>query len=350
MYSPKETHGVDFLHSSSSIGGAAFDRLVEFLRPTNTKILINLGLSGAGKSHMLYCLAVDKKYYVLLYDCYNNPGKLEDIIEDYWMATKRHTSKLHAVTVFADWLELLITNFTLANAFTLLHLIKTYNIQPDGFLHYLENGGKEDIKEVFDVIRAEVHTVEAANELKAFVVEEIANLTRTPVIEAWNEATVLAGWADGEIPFNTAPNNPIVLDRATGSLKNGGNAFTVACRVAHKSEKTKTIFCGRALRLLNLEDHITNDRLKRVTISTGILHPWGVEEVEQSLREDLNLEVEHDGQKKLLIEPKTLDTIIYILQGRPSLVTVFKHKLYDIKADPPDDVDPNDINGVFTRY
>lgn len=50
-------------------------------------------------------------------------------------------------------------NFALANAFTLLQLMKSDNITPAQFLRYLENGGQEVIERVFDNIQAAVKRI-----------------------------------------------------------------------------------------------------------------------------------------------------------------------------------------------
>ncbi len=314
----------NFLYSDSRKGEKALEHLLNLLEGDKTSIVINLGLSGAGKTYLLTQLALRRQRYVLFYDCGTNARVIGEIIEDYWRSKPK--DKLVYYEEFGSDLKLVIANFGLANAYVLLRLIESDKIQPAQFLRYLENGGEGDVKKIFDILREEVKTIERAIELKSVVVAAIVRLTGIPVVEAWDEAGLLTQWAAGKVPFSNHHENPKTeFDPAVYALKNAGSAFTVACRVARDSRLNKTIFCGTALRLLNVEGDISKDLLKRVKKTTEgssrVLWPWDERDVIENIEEDLEVS---------RLKSDTLDTVGYALQGRPRLTTLFKNQLYHV--------------------
>jgi hypothetical protein len=315
----------NFLYSDSRKGEKALEHLLNLLEGDKTSIVINLGLSGAGKTYLLTQLALRRQRYVLFYDCGTNARVIGRIIDDYWESRSKPTD-LWDYEVFSRYLKRMMSNFTLANAYALLRLIESDKIQPAQFLRYLENGGEGDVKKIFDVLREEVKTTERAIELKNVVVDEIGRLTGIPVVEAWDEAGLLTQWAASKIPFSNHHENPKTeFDPALHALKDAGSAFTVACRVARDSTN-KTIFCGTALRLLNVEGDISKDLLKRVKKTTEggssrVLWPWDERDVIENIKEDLEVS---------RLKSDTLDTVGYALQGRPRLTTLFKNQLYHV--------------------
>jgi hypothetical protein len=312
---------------------------LRLLAVDSTKIVINLGLSGSGKMHLLTQLVQQGERWVLLYDCGSNAREIGQIIRDYWRTKPK--DKLGYYHEFSADLELMMLNFQLAHAFTLLRLLQGGRLEEPGqFLRYVENGGQADIGRTFEVLLSEMQSIPRSQKLKNLALGEICQLTKVPVVEAWDEAGLLIQWGGytkhflkrddiktttgaGMVPFSNHPDNPRTeFDAVSGTLQKAGSAFTVACRVARESD-AKTIFCGTALRLSKVEADISKDLLKRVKMTTDrnarVLNPWSADNVMTSLQEDLQL---------IGIPPTTLDTIAYVLQGRPRLVSTFKSKLY----------------------
>ena len=206
-------------------------------------------------------------------------------------------------------------------------------IQPVQFLRYLENGGEIDILDVFNSINNRFIDTNNCDSLlnlitlKKKIVKEIVDITKLPVVEAWDEAGLLMEWAADQIPFtdDSCGLNPKSLyNSETRMLENAGSALTVACRLANESPANTTIFCGTALRLAVMEAHIPKSLKNLVKISTdnyfksyNVLKMWDKETVLQSLEEDLNL-------KELKMNN---DIVSYLLQGRPRLTSLFKTSL-----------------------
>ncbi|KAL6050467.1 hypothetical protein QOT17_019778 [Balamuthia mandrillaris] len=319
----KPYENFNFLYADSGIGKVALQNLLALLNNISTKIVINLGLSGAGKTHLLVQLAQRGECWVLFYDCGSNAREIGNIIEDDKIVTKFDT--LMAYEQFAGRTKLAMLNFQLAQAYTLLRLLRDGALkEPGQFLRYLENGGQADVRQAFVVLRRIVEDLSTSQHLKNLVLTEIKQLGKKPVVEAWDEAGLLTQWGAGLVPFSNHPNNPRTrYDPTSGSLIDAGSAFTLACRLARESD-AKTIFCGTALRLSNVEADVSKDLLKRVKTTTDpevprVLEPWSADVVLKNLREDLRLDD---------VPPTTLDTIAYVLQGRPRLTTVFKGQLY----------------------
>ena len=118
----REYEQFNFLYSSSNIGKEAVDQLVKLFMNYSIKIIINLGLSGDGKTHLVTQLAVQGKALVLFYDCSQNSKLIGTIIKNYWEGKPREWRSNYED--FSSFLELTLFNFTIANAFTLLQLVK----------------------------------------------------------------------------------------------------------------------------------------------------------------------------------------------------------------------------------
>jgi hypothetical protein len=129
----------NFLYSDSRKGEKALKHLLDLLAGDNTSIVINLGLSGAGKTYLLTQLALQRQRYVLFYDCGTNARVIGRIIKDYWesqptdMPDNKFSQYLKRTIdywlnpkatltryeKFSDYLERVMSNFTLANAYVL---------------------------------------------------------------------------------------------------------------------------------------------------------------------------------------------------------------------------------------
>jgi len=338
----------NFLYTDSKVGKAARQNLLALLEADNTMIVINLGLSGAGKTHMITQLAQRGERWVLLYECGSSNARLIGLA----IETRRRNNPRGSLVDyenFASELKLVMLHFQLATAFALLQLLKHGELkEPGQFLRYLENGGQEDIERTFTVLRQDLADLETAWRMKKIVFREISKLVKLPIIEVWDEAGVLTQWAAGMVPFSNHPDNPkTAFNPATRSLENAGSAFTVACRIARDTSDARTIFCGAALRLSNVGADISKDLLKPVKTTSDpsvprVLEPWDENAVQANLEEDLEL----DGVPK-----DVLETISYTLQGRARLSSTFKARLFDAAAaEGKTNPSPDDIKRLLLRY
>jgi hypothetical protein len=329
---PPNFEHFNFLYSQTDIGKSAVEKLAKHvtLNP-DKKIILNVGLSGAGKTFLIIQLAVQNKAFVLFYDCSRNASKLGTDIK---LGVKAlDARKIEDYENFATDLEIMMMNFTLANAFAMLQMLKRYQISPCQFLRYLENGGQNEISKIHKALCRVMTDITYAAELKTTILEEIRKLTPLPIVEAWDEAGLLTQWAANRIPFSNAPGNPkTTFDGLT--LQHAGSAFTVACRIARLNNFSPTIFCGTALRLTKIENDVSGDLKNRTVYLQHVVYnmkkkkfltPWSQDLVRASLQEDSNFSI-----------PSSIDdTITYCLQGRPRLSATFKNKLYEIKQEFP---------------
>lgn len=330
----------NFQYSKSDIGKKEVEEVIHggdqrrIHGDREEKILFNLGPPGAGKTHLVIQLAVQGKAFVLLYNCNQNAKRLSKIIEDiraqvapapkiitedyrYNIFSPRPFRKdlylapfgiVRGVTnksrVVSDYdrlacsIQLAISNFALANALTLLKLVQSDSINPVQFLRFLEYADQEDVYNIFDTIQAKVKTISESQNLKNKVIEEINKRVALPVVEAWDEL-----W-DREFMV----------------------ARDAADRIARQSIN-KTIFCG--------EDMLFD--IAGVDYFSNVLKFWSEDKVYKNLSEDLNL----SG-----VREDIMDTVTYVLQGRPQLTTIFKNQVYHVRKTLPD---IQDINDIFFR-
>ena len=320
----------DFRYANSKIGKDAAQKLVDMFRQST--MIVNLDLSGIGKSHVLTQLAVQKKAYVLYYDC-GKLRSLEDKIEG--LIIQEPLNSIEDYEQLAMKLERLLYSHTLAHTLALLHQIKTHQVEPVHFLRYLETTACTTLPFVTERL-LKILNMTSMKDLKQQAIDEIRSLTNLNVVEAWDEAATLTEWAENMIPFSKSVRNKVSEIDPSGKkhLINGGSAFTVACRIA-ADDASFTIFSGTALRLLDVETNVCGSlKLGRVKFTTDskMLRPWNSIQVSASLKEDFKI-----NQK---ISPDTLANIEYNLQGRARLTSKFKMALYKLlRAEPKMDLD-----------
>ncbi len=328
LQDPKNLEYFDFLYSRTNIGKAAVDKLAELIRATiETRLIINVGLSGSGKTFLEYQLAVQNKAYVLLYDCSTNASVIGDAVRSYLANVSLNRRTESDYYDFSAHIRLKMENYTIANALTLLYLIKQDKITPAQFLRYLENGGGAHIAAVYEAICKVVKTLDTSAKLRKHIFGKLYSATPLPFVEAWDEAGLLTQWGSGCVPWESQKSK---FNHQTHKLNTAGSTFTIMCRIAKLSESHKTIASGTALRLIDVEKDMSKDFKDRVLYlmeeAENYLLPWIPDKVCQNLAEDIAVNK---------IQETVLNAISYITQGRARVPQVFKNLLFKIKSTHP---------------
>lgn len=106
----------NFLYSKTKVGCEKVNNVFSLMTGTNTSIIINMGLSGIGKTFLAYQLAVQRSAVVFYYDCSVSglkflPNYLKETIEKHPKKNVEDYEKL------SEKLYLIFLNFSISHLF-----------------------------------------------------------------------------------------------------------------------------------------------------------------------------------------------------------------------------------------
>lgn len=312
----------DFRYSHTKVG-SDISQVAEWLTRRNL-VMVALALPGAGKSHLLYQLAVQNEAYVVR----QHAEVLTYAMQWLCAECPAFGRTKHELQVLTSTLRDTILKFCLAHTVTLLQLLRSTSsakncemISPSEFLRFLEDGGYDYVNTVFKDLNSSL-AFGTAWWLQKTVVKEIKMLTKMPLVEGWEETDELLRRTPEILPFTVAGDVPLWNIGSNGS-----------------------VFTGTSLHLGSIKDPISsfmkplrinfNCSSKFLRDFPSVISHWQPEMVEKSLREDMNI-------------PPTLSSSMMektkqLLQGRAGFTASFKSAVFTVMKENPQMRDLNDI-------